>query len=299
MEGAKSNKKDPKPQDTPDEIEMKLQEMFDGVEEGKCNGVQKTTSTSNSTPKKESSTPKQARKGKRKLKNKNKQVEKKVTKSVPAADLSVILNKFKGPYVQIRGGKTTVINFPVNEEEPVKQQTKQKQIKKHLNHIRNGSRKIGGMHASTLSIKYDDQTTDHSWICVFCKKGPHRDKLGDLFGPYIMGEHSSNIGDNKKTLPKQKPDPDYLPEGTEIWTHESCAVNTCGIYIIANKVIGLDDAAIESRYKICTYCGLTGATLECLQRNCKSLGHFICSKQNNWNLKPNYQYFCNNHGENK
>lgn len=46
--------------------------------------------------------------------------------------------------------------------------------------------KIRGLHLSTLSNKYDAETTDTTWMCVFCKQGPHRYGLGDLFGPYLV-----------------------------------------------------------------------------------------------------------------
>lgn len=46
--------------------------------------------------------------------------------------------------------------------------------------------KIRGLHLSTLSTKYDADTTDTTWMCVFCKRGPHRHGLGDLFGPYLV-----------------------------------------------------------------------------------------------------------------
>lgn len=48
-----------------------------------------------------------------------------------------------------------------------------------------------GMFSSTLSARYDAHTTDRTWICVFCKNGPHcgvggGGTSGDLFGPYLL-----------------------------------------------------------------------------------------------------------------
>lgn len=48
-----------------------------------------------------------------------------------------------------------------------------------------------GMFSSTLSARYDAHTTDRTWICVFCKNGPHCSvggggTSGDLFGPYLL-----------------------------------------------------------------------------------------------------------------
>jgi len=47
------------------------------------------------------------------------------------------------------------------------------------------------MFSSTLSARYDAHTTDRTWVCVFCKNGPHCSvggggASGDLFGPYLL-----------------------------------------------------------------------------------------------------------------
>ena len=47
------------------------------------------------------------------------------------------------------------------------------------------------MSSSTLSARYDAHTTDRTWVCVFCKNGPHCSvggggTSGDLFGPYLL-----------------------------------------------------------------------------------------------------------------
>lgn len=50
----------------------------------------------------------------------------------------------------------------------------------------------GGLFSSTLSARYDAHTSDPTWICVFCKMGPHSStgqcsiSNGDLFGPYLV-----------------------------------------------------------------------------------------------------------------
>lgn len=47
-------------------------------------------------------------------------------------------------------------------------------------------------------------------MCVFCKKGPHYNTLGDLFGPYIISKEESNSstcdfsGDEKDISDAQK-----------------------------------------------------------------------------------------------
>ncbi|XP_039290664.1 uncharacterized protein CG5098 [Nilaparvata lugens] len=44
-----------------------------------------------------------------------------------------------------------------------------------------------GLYSSTLSLRYDSQTADSTWLCVLCKRGPHCEPcVGDLFGPYLI-----------------------------------------------------------------------------------------------------------------
>lgn len=119
-----------------------------------------------------------------KRRNRKKKLKKDpVSKPVPEKEISVSLPpKFKGPHVQIRQNRVSVVNFPTNDDETDKQLSKQKPFKTH----KHEKRHMRGMHASTLSVKYDDMTTDHTWVCIFCKKGPHKDRMGDLFGPYII-----------------------------------------------------------------------------------------------------------------
>uniref|UniRef100_A0A182K820 PHD-type domain-containing protein n=1 Tax=Anopheles christyi TaxID=43041 RepID=A0A182K820_9DIPT len=113
--------------------------------------------------------------------------------SWPAGSTSsseVSAGKYKGPYVQVKSdGSHTVINTPINEEDGEKTQNKTKKFGNSLNSSERS--KIRGLHVSTLSTKYDADTTDTSWMCVFCKTGPHKFRLGDLFGPYIISTTSS------------------------------------------------------------------------------------------------------------
>lgn len=44
------------------------------------------------------------------------------------------------------------------------------------------------MHASTLSLKYDATNTDETWLCAFCHRGPHKQRMGDLMGPILITE---------------------------------------------------------------------------------------------------------------
>lgn len=115
----------------------------------------------------------------------------KKTKSKDESSASEALSKFRGPYVHVeKDGTLEVINAPLNEEIA----EKQSKFKKNYISQRPADRnRIRGLHVSTLSNKYDAVTTDISWMCVFCKLGPHKYGLGDLFGPFILSTESEDF----------------------------------------------------------------------------------------------------------
>jgi hypothetical protein len=90
------------------------------------------------------------------------------------------------PFLQIqRDGSFSIVNQTANgDDDAEKASSKPKKIttEKHK-HIR-------GLHGSTLSNKYDAEKRDTTWVCIFCKLQPHKFKLGDLFGPYIISKTS-------------------------------------------------------------------------------------------------------------
>lgn len=90
------------------------------------------------------------------------------------------------PFINIqKDGSFQIINQIVNGDDDAEKLTsKPKKLtnEKHKN--------IRGLHVSTLSNKYDAEKRDTSWICVFCKLEPHKFKLGDLFGPYIINTNT-------------------------------------------------------------------------------------------------------------
>lgn len=94
------------------------------------------------------------------------------------------VSKFRGPFIHVRNdGSSNVVNAPITEEVA---ENKSKVKKTFINQNQTDRNKIRGLHVSTLSMKYDAATTDKTWMCVFCKMGPHKFGLGDLFGPYIL-----------------------------------------------------------------------------------------------------------------
>lgn len=100
-------------------------------------------------------------------------------------ETSETASKFRGPFVHVKmDGSSNVVNAPITEEIAENKAKVKKSLITNQNH--NDRSKIRGLHVSTLSMKYDASTTDKSWMCVFCKMGPHKFGLGDLFGPYIL-----------------------------------------------------------------------------------------------------------------
>jgi hypothetical protein len=92
------------------------------------------------------------------------------------------------PFVQIaKDGSFAIVNQVLNgDEEGEKASSKPKKFNK-------AEKRIRGLHVSTLSNKYDADKRDLSWICVFCKLGPHKNKMGDLFGPYVVSKKSEEF----------------------------------------------------------------------------------------------------------
>lgn len=107
--------------------------------------------------------------------------------------------KSKGPFLHIRGPRSSpisvsIVNTPTKDEDDADKKIKTKKF--HDDSEYRHKVRSKGLHCSTLSNKYDAQTKDATWICVFCKKGPHTNEKmitdntslpsGDLFGPYFI-----------------------------------------------------------------------------------------------------------------
>ncbi|CAG9865261.1 unnamed protein product [Phyllotreta striolata] len=111
--------------------------------------------------------------------------------------------KSKGPFVQIKGPRDSplsvnIVNSSLNDDDGERKLPKAKKYHDDLEYRHKVRSK--GLHSSTLSHKYDAQTKDATWICAFCKRGPHASELsgpthsthgnnappGDLFGPYFI-----------------------------------------------------------------------------------------------------------------
>ncbi|MCI4385070.1 hypothetical protein PGIGA_G00046220 [Pangasianodon gigas] len=68
-------------------------------------------------------------------------------------------------------------------------------------------------------------------------------------------------------------------EVNEHWAHESCAVWTSGVILIAGKLYGLKEAAWESTITKCSKCQSEGASICCSWKNCVHKYHYVCAKE--------------------
>lgn len=156
----------------------------------------------------------------------------------------------RGPVVHVEGPRDSplsiqVVNAP-REDEEEKNKEKRKSIgngnagrSKRLSHQNDldyrGKVSRAGLFSSTLSSRYDAHTTDSTWVCVFCKQGPHSvvpgdpsrphpnlagphivpgtymvpsGVLSDLFGPYLIGKERLEDGilsaDEQELMIEQK-----------------------------------------------------------------------------------------------
>ncbi|XP_057666666.1 uncharacterized protein CG5098 isoform X1 [Diorhabda carinulata] len=203
-------KEEPKDQSVEGE-EPNVEEQIGFTEEKKSQPKKpKRIQGSESTPKKKKASNKS--KGQPKIGNSNKKTAKQktggkidqgVSKDIYAYDSgsNTSSTKSRGPFIQIKGPRDSplsvnVINSAANEEDGERKLPKSKKFHDDTEYRHKVRSK--GLHSSTLSNKYDAQTRDATWICAFCKRGPHASQLtgptfdrnieppGDLFGPYFI-----------------------------------------------------------------------------------------------------------------
>ncbi|XP_075230545.1 uncharacterized protein LOC142329712 isoform X2 [Lycorma delicatula] len=129
--------------------------------------------------------------------------------------------KSKGPLIHIEGSKESptsviIVNSGVrtSDEDESSEKISKAPFRKHTAypHQKGRSSKIvgSGLYNSTLSSRYDSHTPDATWICVFCKRGPHcggglgGEPAGDLYGPYIISSVSVENSSSPRGVPSDK-----------------------------------------------------------------------------------------------
>uniref|UniRef100_T1GQ27 Uncharacterized protein n=1 Tax=Megaselia scalaris TaxID=36166 RepID=T1GQ27_MEGSC len=174
---------------TIDDVETKLEALF-AESPGKSktpstdeNVEQKTPEKQNPKIEKEPQTKPAVKKRRRKAKQKS-QIKKKFAQQ--DQEKAQITNKFKkqqhqkppedsykGPFIQFKkDGFFTVVNSSTAVDEDSEKQGSSKSKKQIYDKT-----KIRSFNVSTLSHKYDADKTDKTWVCVYCKNGPHKQNL--------------------------------------------------------------------------------------------------------------------------
>uniref|UniRef100_A0A8D2LTW7 Retinoic acid induced 1 n=1 Tax=Varanus komodoensis TaxID=61221 RepID=A0A8D2LTW7_VARKO len=75
----------------------------------------------------------------------------------------------------------------------------------------------------------------------------------------------------------ESPPPDPAAETQEHWLHEACAVWTEGVYLVAGKLYGLQEAMKRAADVRCSSCQQAGATVGCCYKGCAQTFHYTCA----------------------
>lgn len=243
-----------------------------------------------------------------------------------SSDVGTVVARPKVPSIHLKDQRNNPLNISITNSFREEEEEKGKEKKKGNSNIFNYRSKnvqAADLYNSTLSLRYDAQTADLTWMCVFCKKGPHYLAFGekpkvarfgvlsDLFGPYFIKQDASQgvavITETDKKMKKtsknskrasscsisEKP-VDYAAQGMrkvaadepkwEVWLHDQCAIWATNVYITGNKLTGLQDAVWNAFNSTCKVCQLTGANISCMHRSCNSMTHYICGVTSGWLL---------------
>ncbi|XP_025190582.1 protein BREAST CANCER SUSCEPTIBILITY 1 homolog isoform X2 [Melanaphis sacchari] len=265
------------------EVENKLEELFGGVITPTNTSNQQTTTENKSKPIISTKRPY----------NKNKRQLKKVKKILPVAEklkpvVEPPIKKYKGPLIRINGGNIenptsfVIINRSVQDDEDSLDG-------RNINR-KTYSYKSGDCNGEEKPDVNNLESSD--WKCVFCSRGPDvknigHDSSGDLFGPYYVSiPKVVNSNDNlkRKKSKHNLNDNDASETYIEVWTHENCLVWASGVYMVGDKIIGLEDSVRVAKNTICSYCGINGASIGCTARHCTSSTHYNCAIHVGWLL---------------
>ncbi|XP_066496781.1 retinoic acid-induced protein 1 [Tiliqua scincoides] len=75
----------------------------------------------------------------------------------------------------------------------------------------------------------------------------------------------------------ESPPPEPVAETQEHWVHEACAIWTAGVYLVAGKLYGLQEAIKMAADVRCSGCQQVGATVSCCHKGCAQTFHYTCA----------------------
>lgn len=326
-------------------VESELEKMFAGIEEEKPPITSVTEPVAPSKKVKKQSKPRQRKSTdsvdvkKRKAKSERPRPKKTKREKENSNDSSTLSRSVRGPYVHIQGSKenpsyVSVVNSGGKEEE----ERDRGDRRKHQSLVE-GRVKGTNLYSSTLSSKYNSQSIDATWVCIFCKQRAHcegglgGEPAGDLFGPYILTVPKA--GDSERGTPSdrdvaaeqkkkgggkaaslraigavdafvnnfskksKKSSHGGLEDSAgerEVWVHEKCAIWAPGVYLAGPHLVGLAEAVSSAALTKCSICGINGACVGCVRRNCQGRVHYGCGLSSGWLLDDEtYNSLCPTH----
>ncbi|XP_060117031.1 retinoic acid-induced protein 1 [Heteronotia binoei] len=75
----------------------------------------------------------------------------------------------------------------------------------------------------------------------------------------------------------ESPSPESVGDTQEHWVHEACAIWTAGVYLVAGKLYGLQEAIKMAANARCSSCQQVGATVGCCHKGCAQTFHYTCA----------------------
>ncbi|KAK3909379.1 hypothetical protein KUF71_019434 [Frankliniella fusca] len=282
---------------------------------GKTNGVHGTSSTETSPKKKRKKRPiKPWEEDKKKKKKKVGPSKSKYVKEASCDSASnASFSRAKGPVVHIEGTRgaptaLSVVNAPYRQDDEDNDSKKKTINSNRIGKIRavEGKLSSSGLCGNTLVSRYEANSSDPRWVCVFCKKGCHVDGLGDLFGPYLINhdtelENSLDLeaeSDRKKDKKNKRSGigqtgvygllaiPPLSGEQAQfmVYFHENCGVWSPSINLIGSRLSGVQEAVWVAVRSKCSRCLLDGANIGCLHHGCMMQVHYPCGREIGWLL---------------
>ncbi|TEA24815.1 hypothetical protein DBR06_SOUSAS11110084 [Sousa chinensis] len=91
------------------------------------------------------------------------------------------------------------------------------------------------------------------------------------------GEETAPADRSRKHECSKEPPAEPGGDAQEHWVHEACAVWTGGVYLVAGKLFGLQEAMKVAMDMTCSSCQEAGATIGCCHKGCIHTYHYPCA----------------------
>lgn len=91
------------------------------------------------------------------------------------------------------------------------------------------------------------------------------------------GEEAALVDRSRRHECSKEPPAEPSRDPQEHWVHEACAVWTGGVYLVAGKLFGLQEAMKVAMDMTCSSCQEAGATIGCCHKGCIHTYHYPCA----------------------